>query len=312
MNRVHKAIHASLLAGAMLAMAGCSGSLPPPLPPARAEANHLNERGIEADRRGDGETAVAAFSQAYQRYAAIEHFPGMVTALINSARVSSGRGDFSSAQQALKRADALSRFTPQLKAEVCFEQARLLLRLGKAGEALGWGERALSSADGMEEARMLNLLADIRLRLAEHELAETLAERALTRALRHDDQREQATALRLRGECALKRGNTANAGTYFNQALVMDRELALGARIAADLRGLAATAELAGERQSALELWTRAADVSLAGSDRAGAIAGLERLALLYEQSGDTGSAARVRTRIAEIVATRGGGAAGQ
>jgi tetratricopeptide (TPR) repeat protein len=297
-------MHACLLAGAILAMAGCSGSLPPPLPPARAEANRLNERGIEADRRGDGATAMAAFSEAYRRYAAIEHFPGMVTALINSARVSSDRGDFSAAQQALTRADELSRFTPRLKAEVCFEQARLLLRRGKTGEALAWGERALFSADGREEARMLNLLALVRFRLAERERAEALAERALTQARRHDDQREQANALRLSGECALKRGDTASAGTYFNQALALDRDLALGAKIAADLRGLAATAELAGERQSALELWSRAADVSLAGSDRSGAIASLERLVLLYERVGDTGSAARVRTRIADMATT--------
>lgn len=306
MNRGHNAIHACLLAGTILAMAGCAGSVPPPLPPARAEANRLNERGIEADRRRDGETALAAFSQSYQRYASIEYFPGMVTALINSARVSMSRSDFSAAQRDLARAHELTRFTPWLAPEVCFDQARLLLRQGKAGEARGWGERALSTADDREKARMLNLLADIRFHLGEWEQAEALAERALSLALRHDDQREQASALRLRGECALKREDTANARTYFSQALSLDRELALGPRIAADLRGLAATAELAGERDRAQDLWTRAAEVSLAGSDRAGAVASLERLALLYERGGDTSSAARVRSRIADMTTSRG------
>lgn len=312
MNRVHNATYACLLAGALLAMVGCSGSLPPPLPPARAEANRLNDRGIEAEQRGDGETALAAFDEAYQRYAAIEYFPGMVTALINSARVSSGRGDVSAAQRALTRAQELIRFTPRLATEVCFEQARLLVRQGNPREALAWGERALSGADETTEGRVLNLLADIRLRLGEREQAETLAERALTRALGHEDRREQANALRLRAECALRRGDAAAAESGFNEALAWDRELALGSRIAADLRGLAATAELAGERNRALELWARAANLSLAGSDRAAGIASLERLALLYERAGEAAAAARVRARITDIATTGRGDTPGR
>lgn len=293
-----------LLALALGAFTACSGPLPRPLPHPRDEANRLNERGLEALRRGERQMASAAFEAAYRQYASIEYFPGMVTALLNRARAGT---DPDAAQVALTHASALTRHTPSLESEVCFEQARLLLRRGKASEALALAERALAITGDDGRCRMLNLTAEIRLRLAEFQRAEALAGEALTLATRDDNQRERANALRLQAECALSQKNLFSATRRFHEALEIDKELALSARIAEDLRGLARTAEQAGQPDSALDFWRRAADVSLAGGDRNSALTCLERLAGLYEQNGNTAAAARVRAETAAIAGTQRG-----
>ena len=296
------AIRAGLLVWMMELIGGCSGALPQPQPFVRDEANRLNERGLEAARRGYKSVAVTAFGDAYQRYAAVEYFPGMVTALINSARVNMGQDDLAAVQKALKEARTLVKFTPSLAAEVSFENAKLLLRQGKAAEALVWSQQALSMADQAAHGRMINLVAEIRFRLGEYEQADALASNSLTLAMAGSDRPEQANALRLLAECALARGKQTTAESRFNEALAIDKELALSARIATDLRGLARTAEQAGQREHAMGYWKRAANVSLTGTDQTNAVASLERLALLHEQAGDAASAARVRARIGEVI----------
>jgi len=65
---------------------------------------------------------------------------------------------------------------------------------------------------------------------------------------------------------------------------------------------LARTAEKAGAQEKAADFWGRAANVSLAGGDRAGAAASLERVAHIREQAGDTAAAVKVRSLIADIM----------
>ncbi len=290
-----------------LLISGCAATLPQPQPFARDRANRLNERGVEAAERGDLAAAASDFDEAYRHYSAVEHFPGMVTALINSARVNTARGDITAAGKSLREANALAAFTPSLRGEVAFEQAKLLLKLGKTREALEPGERALAGADGAARSRMINLLAEIRLRLGEPEQADRLANSAL--ATGDGNRGERANSLRLLAECALRRGQNETAASRFNEALVIDKELALSARISVDLRGLANAAEQAGQREKAMDFWKRAVDVSLAGEDRSNAVAAMERLALLREQAGDAAAAARIRAGIAEIMKNTGGAA---
>ena len=281
---------------------GCAGNPPHPLPFAQAEANRSNERGVEAARRGDMSAAVSAFDEAYRGYAAVEHYPGMVTALLNTARVSTGRGNFAAARKALQKAQNVIGFVPSLTAEFSFEQAKLLLREGKASEALAWGERALTSASEAAKGRMTNLLADIVYRLGNRERAVSLAANGLTLSKRAGDRQETANALRLLAELALKGGEMTMAESRFTEALSIDKELAAGSKIAFDLQGLARTAEKAGEREKAVVFWGRAANVSMAGADRACAVASLERIAEIHEQAGDTASLLKVRTLIADII----------
>ena len=65
---------------------------------------------------------------------------------------------------------------------------------------------------------------------------------------------------------------------------------------------MARTAEKAGAQEKAADFWGRAANVSLAGGDRAGAAASLERVAHIREQAGDTAAAVKVRSLIADIM----------
>lgn len=280
---------------------GCAGTRPHPLPFAQAEANRSNERGVEAARRGDKAAAVSAFEKAYRGYAAVEHYPGMVTALLNIARVSTNQGDFAAARKALAKARYMIDFVPSLAAEFSFEQAKLLLRDGKAAEALPWGERALTLADEAARGRTTNLVADIACRLGNRERAISLAVTGLELSKRAKDRQETANAQRLLAELALEGGEMPMAASRFHEALSLDKELAASSKIAIDLEGLARVAEKAGERKKAVDFWERAANASLAGADPASATASLARIAEIHEQEGDFASAAKIRTLIADI-----------
>jgi tetratricopeptide (TPR) repeat protein len=140
-----------LVALVILIASGCAGVSSYPVSFARIEANRLNELGLESLRRGNQAAALEAFAEAYRRYAAVEYHPGMVTALVNTARIATGQGRTGIARQALDDALKLLEFTPGLAAEVYFEQSRLLLREGKVADAGPWAERAMAAGTEKHE-----------------------------------------------------------------------------------------------------------------------------------------------------------------
>jgi tetratricopeptide (TPR) repeat protein len=280
---------------AVVACAGCAAAHQP-VAAVRAEANRLNERGIEAASRGDS-AAAGSFAAAYRRYAAIEHYPGMVTTLLNTARLSMREGDGEQARQALARAEEMLAFVPNLAAEVAFEKAKLALRQGKLAEAATLAQTALAGSADNAKGRMTNLLAQVRVREGRPAEAKGLAERALGLARREDDRVEEANALRLLGELALAERAAQTASMLFAEALALDKGLAASARIAADLKGLAQAAEADGRLTDAAAFWQRAARVYEERNDAPAVAFCLERLAALYERLGDGGGAAAARER---------------
>lgn len=283
---------------------GCATSQQP-LHALRAEANRLNERGIEAARRGDLPAAANSLAEANRCYAAMEHHPGMVTTLINSARVSMLQGDDAKARQALDQAEGLLPFTPELAAELLFEKAKLLLHEGKVAEAARLSEKALQSAEPGARGRMANLLARVRGQEGKRDEAAGLARSALSLAREAGDRQEEASALRLLGESALAKGGVEEATRLFSEALAVDKELAAAVKIAADLQGLAQAAEAGGRKEAALAFWQRAASVHGARRDRRAEAFCLERMAVIYGELGDDAGAARARERAGALISVQ-------
>ncbi len=295
-------IFPALLLIVAVSAGGCATSPSQPLPALRAEANRFNERGIEAARRGDLPAAASSLAEAYRCYAAMEHHPGMVTTLLNSARVSMRQGESDKARQALDRAEGLLPFTPELTAEVLFEKGKFLLHEGQVAEAARLSEKALQSAEPGSKGRMANLLARVRVREGKREAAAEMARNALALARETGDRQEEANALRLLGESALARGGADEATQLYSQAMLVDKEVAAGAKIAADLQGLAQAAEASGRKEAALAFWQRAATVHGARHDRHAEAFSLERQALLYGQLGDDVNAALARERARSLI----------
>ena len=290
-----------LLAMILPTLAACASATPRQLPPLQLRAIRHNEQGVAAEQRRDIARAMAEFAAAYRLHSAIENQPGMITALLNTARLHRLHGEPAKAADAVELALPLAAATPDLAAEIYFEKAKLLLSLGKRADAISWVDRAIAAAPRGSRGRMVNLLAEIRLRESAWPAARALAEEGLKLTRETADQREEANALRLLAETALGERQFTEAGNRFTEALTIDKGLGLPAKIASDLRGLAQTAAGGGDSKAALAFWERAADVSLASGDLKQTTANLRQLAEQAAQCGDFDLEAKARARLTKI-----------
>lgn len=268
-----------LVALTALVLAGCAGPRTVQLPAPRAEAVRHNQRGVEAEKVGNRETALAEFSEALRLHGSIENWDGMVVARINIARTHRLMGDPLSARRVMDRALELLPAESDLAAELYFENAKVYLAAGDLACASNWAVNAARAEKGKDLGRRLNLVGAILLRLGEAERAREQADRALKLNRERGSVAEEANSLRLVGETALARGRYGEAADSFRAALALDKDLGFGRKIADDLRGLAVAAWKNGRAAEAAAYYRRAREVSLSGGDAAGAAETTARLA---------------------------------
>lgn len=254
------------LPGALLTLSLLSACVTPPksVAPVVKQGERHNLKGLRAGGEKNYQKAAAEFAEAYRLYRSVEDYNGMVTALINSSRLHRSAGQSPLAAEATGQALLLVANTPQLAHEVWFEKAQLLLLQHDSASALLWGEKALAAARESDRPRMLNLLAEIERRQGEPLKAARLAEEAREQSRRHSDRREEANALRLLGNLELAAKRPKEAVSRFTAALVIDKELALNRKIAADLRALSSCHEQLGDEAAAAAFRRRAEAVETA------------------------------------------------
>lgn len=255
---------------------------------------HIN-RGIQADAESSLVTAEAEFLEGYRLYRTVENYPGMLTALLNLAKLYRGQGEVGKAAEAADRAVELVAHDQSIAYEVFLEKGRVLLCQGKLPEALSLSEKAVASAPESEKSRAIIFNAEVLLRTGQIEPALAAAATALKVAKGNDDKRSEATALRGNGEILLAAGKPAAAAENFAAALSIDKELALSKRIAEDLDGLAKAAEAGGELKNAAAFLQRRMDIWLSFERSVIPDAELERLAKIYEGLGEKAAAAKIR-----------------
>ena len=231
-----------LIALSCLCWGGCAGGAGKVIPPSRLQAIAHNQRGIQAQAGGRTDAALAEFSEALRLHSSIEHTDGMIITLINIARTQRLKGDLAAAGEAIERAATLLREPSDLAAELFFEKAKILLAAGNLPAAREWALRAGAAERGGAAGRAANLVAAISLRQVFLAEAREHAERALRLNTAEELAGERANSLRLLGEIHLAKGNSDKAGESYSEALQLDKELGLGRKIAADLRGLAGVA----------------------------------------------------------------------
>lgn len=256
---------------------------------------HIN-RGIQADSESSVVTAEAEFLEGYRLYRTVENYPGMLTALLNLAKLYRGQGEISKAADAADKAVELVAHDQSIAYEVFLEKGRVLLRQGKLPEALSLSEKAVASAPESEKSRAIIFNAEALLRSGQIELALAAAATSLKFARSGDDKRSEATALRVNGEILLAAGKPAVANENFASALAIDKELALSKRIAEDLDGLSKVAEARGDLKNAASFLQRRIDIWLSSERSCDLDAEFGRLALIYDGLGETAAAAKIRS----------------
>ncbi len=269
-----------------LAGAGCSGSLPPPVPPAKEKAAAWNRRGLAAEARGDREGALAAFGEALKLNRSIEDDGGTGVALINLARAHRLNGNLPVAREKIDAAGLLLSPDSPLFPEMAFEKAKIGLASGELPTAKGWAEKAVRAEKGDSAGRMQNLLSRLLFLEGKGDEARAQAEGALAANRKSGARGEEANSLRLLGDIAAASGDRAKAGDLYTAALAIDKDIARSRKIAADLLALGAVAAAGGETGKALAFYARSFDVSINGDDPREAAAALLEMARLYEKSG--------------------------
>lgn len=278
----------------LLACFGCAATKPTALPPVQAEALRLGEQGISAQAKGRSGDALAAFEEALRRYRSVEDHEGEIAMQINAARVCRLAGDLDRARRILDPASDVG--LPQgLAGELRFEKAKLALAGGDLDAAEGETRRLLAGEGTQAAARSLNLLGIIALRRHGFRDGAELADRALRRSRDTGDRVEEANALRLGAACRAASGEWRAATVGYEAALVIDRELALPRKVAADLRGLGDVAIQAGAPELAIAYYLRAGAVSGNAGDTVDALRDLTRAEEFCRRTGRTADAERIR-----------------
>jgi tetratricopeptide (TPR) repeat protein len=243
----------------LLAVAAC-GSAPPQRPAAVEKAKKADLEAHRALRDGDLNRASELFNLSMQYHLSLDNRATSAMAAINLAAVSHKLGDDSTALELLEKvlADKSAQVPTDMRAAAAFRKAVILTDTGNAGEA----ESALQLA-AQECNKQCSIVPGInnlraRLALAKGDFTSALSS-ASTVIGSGADKDELANARRMAAVCESALGNQEVALVHYQAALELDKELALSARIAKDLQGIAGVLLKLGRKDEA-DVYTRRAE----------------------------------------------------
>jgi tetratricopeptide (TPR) repeat protein len=248
-------------------------------PPAQSDADtrrerlvDLNDRAQRAVARGDLRRAAALYREALRVAESFEDFRSIGVNALNLAAVHQALGEPEAAHHALERVLAApARFEEPLVAQAAGLKTSLALQARELGAAEDWLKRAEGECKPPAcriQTALLILRAQLALERGAAGESRSQAARALAASRAENSREEEANALRVDGRAAAAQGGHAEAVALLNQALAIDKQLALPYKIGLDLMALAETELMRGERQPARDYAQRALDVSRAAGNR--------------------------------------------
>jgi len=282
MNRIMVFIMCALL------LAACGGGKEEKhdaLSATQIKAAELSEKANEAYAKGAYELALRYYREALRLSRSVEDFDSMAIGVINTASALRATGKLDEADilvDDLLRSSYLQ-LSDGMKAEARYLKALILLDMTDAAGAVAQADIALKACNNSCDAlaRIYNLSARAYLKAENTEVAREQAQAGWSTSQRDNDGREEANALRILGEVDEAQSSYQGAAKHYEQALEMDKKLALGSKIYLDLMGLGRVAAQLGETDKADEYFRRAQSVAeaLGDEDKAGqAKRGLESL----------------------------------
>jgi tetratricopeptide (TPR) repeat protein len=252
----------------VLAMTACAGD-PPALTEQQETAIQFNQRGEVAFRRGDYAQALQEYQGALSIHRSVENMVGTATELLNLSVVYRRLDDKVAAQAALDQilTERSPAFSADQKAEAAYRKAGYYLDDGNEAEARSWLNKALEYCHGCgAEGRLYNLMARMAL-AGQPQDAINHARRALPLNRNAGDKNEEANSRRLIADAAFKSGDFKTAQQSYDDALRLDKESGVAAKIAFDLMGLGRSLTRQGRRTEAVEYFQRAYSVAEGAGD---------------------------------------------
>ena len=248
-------------------------------PPAQSDADtrrerlvDLNDRAQRAVARGDMRRAAVLYREALRGAESFEDFHSIGVNLLNLAAVYQALGEPKAAHDALERVlVSPARFEGPLVAQAAGLETSLALQAREFAAAEDWLKRAEGECKPPAcriQTALLILRAQLTLERGAVGESRSQAARALAASRAENSREDEANALRVDGRGAVAQGGYAEAVALLNQALVIDKQLALPYKIGLDLMALAETELMRGERQAARDYAQRALDVSRAAGNR--------------------------------------------
>jgi len=248
-------------------------------PPAQSDADtrrerlvDLNDHAQRAVARGDLRRAAALYREALRVAESFENFRSIGVNALNLAAVHQALGEREAAHHALERVLAApARFEGPLVAQAAGLKTSLALQARELGAAEDWLKRAEGECRPPAcriQTALLILRAQLALERGATGESRSQAARALAASRAENSREDEANALRVDGRAAAAQGGHAEAVALLNQALAIDKQLALPYKIGLDLMALAETELMRGERQPARDYAQRALDVSRAAGNR--------------------------------------------
>jgi len=232
----------------------------------------LNDRAGAAVGRGELKRAAVLYREALRLAESVEDFRSVGINTLNLSAVLQALGETAPAERALERVLAApERFGRSLVAEASGRKAYLALQAHEPDTAAAWLARAESECsppDCRIQAALLSLRAQLALERGAAGESRATAVRALAASRASGNREEEANALRVDGRAAAALGEHAQAVASLNQALALDKQLALPYKIALDLLALAEVELGRGARDAARDYAQRALEVSRAAGNR--------------------------------------------
>ncbi|MCC7483864.1 MAG: hypothetical protein IT529_02645 [Burkholderiales bacterium] len=260
---------AALMLAAVLGPGGCGS------PPERADAGPragrlaaLNERAGEALARDELPRAARHYREALRLAESIE----------DTRAAGRHALDLAAVYQALERGDLAraavepllvepARFDREVVAEAAGRAALIALEAGDLDAAGNWLELALRECARPRctaGVALANLRGRLLLEQGAIESARAALAAARSAARAANEPEEEANALRADARAAARMGEHGRAAALLGEALAIDTRLALPAKIALDLQGLAEVELARGDRAAARAYASRALAVSRA------------------------------------------------
>ncbi len=261
MHRVNVPLTARALALAAVLLAGCGGTPPAPEPPMRAHAQEAESLGVRRHTQGDYAAAARQFATALRLHQSVDDLDATDRNRLQLAQTLLAQQQ---PQAALEQAQQVQTAGARLSALLLQAQALLDLKQPNAVVNVLIQAQASCTSPCAEQGRIA--LMQARTAWAQGQAPQTLAlARTAAAALKdRDEVHELANAHRLSAAAALTLGDTTAALPAAQQALALDRQLALPEKIARDWLLLGDIHTHAGNAALAQEAYERARSVSQA------------------------------------------------
>lgn len=257
----------------MVGLVGCAGAPEKSAQAPRHEAvDAANRRAAMLFNKGETAAALDQAERAYKLAAAVEYDDGIAASRINLSIILARLGKAGDARIVV---DALllpgARVSPQRRAEAALRRAVLALdERDHAEVARLLGLSTESCGDCDLQAPIANARAQLALAQGQLEQALAEADRALRLSRAAKNFEEIANALRVWANAAIYSDRAREATTALDEALQIDKDLALPRKIYRDLVLLGLAARRQDNIRAARAYWGRANAAALASDDVAG------------------------------------------